>query len=1547
MNLVEFLQDLSLKGVKLWTEGGRLRIGGSQKVLTPDVTSQLQQYKTEILELLCQHPDTFNVYPLSYGQKALWFLWQLAPESHAYNVSLSVRICGAVDITAMEKVFQMLMERHPILRTTFPQRGSEPIQHVHQNQELDFLQIDASTWSEDQLKAKVVDAHQIRFDLETGPVMRVKWFTCSDKEHILLLTMHHIACDRWSFDILLQELPKIYQAQRSGIEISLLPLKHSYQDYVSWQRKILSSAQGEKLWSYWQQQLAGDLPTLDLATDKQRGPIQTYNGASYRFKLSKTLTEQVKKLAQREGVTFYTILLATFALLLHRYTGQEDILVGSPSLGRSQAEFAEIFGCFIDPVVIRANLSGNPSFKDFLKQVRQTVLEALTHQDYPFSLLVEKLQLHRDPSRPPIFQAFFALKQLQQSQDLLLLLENETEKNVDWGGMQLKPFEIPQQEGQFDLDFEIVESSSSVFGTFKYNTDLFEELTIERMAGHFQNLLSAIVGNPQQIVGELPLLSEAERHQLLIEWNHTESEYPIDQCIHQLFEEQVEKTPDALAVVFENHQLTYQQLNQRANQLARYLQSLGVGAERLVGICVERSIEMVVGILGILKAGAAYLPFDPDYPQERLSYMLHDSGVRILLTQESQREMLSSQQLEIVCLDTDWKNITAYSQQNLDTEVTSSNLAYVIYTSGSTGKPKGVTIEHRQVINFFTGIDDRIGNNSPGTWLALTTICFDISVLELFWTLARGFQVIIAPEQKKLFSSTTSKLQSLDKNIEFSLFYFASDSDQNSDQDKYKLLLEGAKFADRHGFSAIWTPERHFHQFGGLYPNPSVVSAAIAAITENIKIRAGSVVIPLHDPIRVAEEWAVVDNLSHGRVGISFATGWQPNDFILAPENYPQRKAVTLEAIETVRKLWRGETIKRRDGNGEAIEIKVLPRPLQSELPTWMTASGNPETFKLAGKLGVNVLTHLLGQTIEELGEKINLYRQAWREHGHSGNGHVTIMVHTYIGENLETVRQQVYQPLSDYLRSSLGLMKSIAVSMNQNPEDLSQADRDAMVTHAFNRYFETSGLLGTPEKCLQIINQLKAIDIDEVGCLIDFGVDVDAVISSLSYINTLKEDSNQKHISESDISSVSTQISKYNVSHLQCTPSLLKMLPDKMSSLKSLSKILVGGEELSVSLAKELSSVVSGEIYNMYGPTEATIWSTIHPVKNCDQKLSIGKPIINTQLYILDRNLQLVPIGVPGELYIGGNGLARGYLNRPELTKEKFIPNPFHNSKSERLYKTGDLVRYLPNGDIEYLGRIDNQVKVRGFRIELGEIEAVLNTHPQIQQAVVIATEETSGNKRLVAYVVLDEILTTQHLRQFLKQKLPEYMVPAVFITLDTLPLTPNGKLDRKALPAPDGVSQENEYVAPGTTIEKILTNIWQELLLKEKISIHDNFFEIGGDSILSIQLVSRAKNLGIQITAQQIFQNQTIAELAKVANTIVSAECEQGIVTGVALLSPIQHWFFSQNRKEAHHYNQSVLLEIPKNIKAEFLKKAVEQLLEHHDALRLRFSCVTSEYK
>ncbi len=1017
-----------------------------------------------------------------------------------------------------------------------------------------------------------------------------------------------------------------------------------------------------------------------------------------------------------------------------------------------------------------------------------------------------------------------------------------------------------------------------------YQTPLLSAEAIARIQHQFTSYLRNIIANMGRSAAEISLLSDDEYRQIVLAWNATQMDYPRHACIHHLFEKQVERTPDSVAVVFEDQEITYYELNRRANQLAHYLRKLGVGPDTIVGICMERSLNLIVGLMGIHKAGGAYLPLDPSYPADRIAFMVQDAGIPVLLTQQKLVADLPQHNAQVVSIDTDWPMIARESKDNPQVNVAPHHMSYLIYTSGSTGKPKGVMLEHRNVVNFFAGMDERLGT-TPGVWLAVTSLSFDISVLELFWTLTRGFKVVLYAEDRSMSAAAINNAYS-DQEIDFSLFYFASDEGENV-ADKYELLLEGAKFGDRHGFEAIWTPERHFYAFGGLYPNPSVASAAIAAITERIKIRAGSCVIPLHNPIRITEEWALVDNISKGRVGISFAAGWQPNDFVLMPENFADRKNIMFQNIEVVRKLWRGETVALPGPNGKEVNVRTLPRPIQPELPSWITIAGNPETFQMAGTKGFPILTHLLGQNIQELGEKLEIYRNAWREAGHPGKGYVTLMLHTFVGDDDDEVREIVRQPMKNYLRDALDLTEKAAWSFpafKQRAEStgkslrqmfegqtLSDEEKDAVLNFAFERYFETSGLFGTLETCLELVNKLKSININEIACLIDFGVDSKTVLNSLDPLNRLRELSNQKLRSAGDDYSIPTQIARHNVTHMQCTPSMASMLlinDDTRGAFKSLQKLMIGGEAFPVSLADELRQLVPGEIINMYGPTETCIWSSTFPVESDQRMIPIGTPIANTQMVILDRCLQPVPVGVAGELFIGGDGVARGYLNRAELTAERFVANPFSDNPNARMYRTGDLARYLPDGNIEFLGRNDFQVKIRGYRIELGEIEKLLDKHPAINKSVVIAREDVPGDKRLVAYFVPypNQNLTTSDLRDYLKDDLPEFMIPAHFVSMKEFPLTPNLKTDRKMLPAPDqaALTSETVYIAPESDIEEKIAAIWREVLNVSSVGMNDNFFDLGGHSLLTVEAHRRLKQvIESDLTVTDLFRFTTIRSL------------------------------------------------------------------------------------
>ncbi|TYT70381.1 amino acid adenylation domain-containing protein [Microcystis aeruginosa KLA2] len=1139
-----------------------------------------------------------TIYPLSPGQEAMWLIWKIAPESVAYNIFITAKIHAYLEIAVVNRVWQKIIEKHPILRTTYTSYEGKPVQQVNQQENFQVEVIDASDWREEQLVEKIYAIADHPFNLEKDSVLRVNLFTRSAAEHILLLTMHHIAGDMWSYDLLLSEFQALYpeeveqfsQQQTEAAPDSLNENK-TYANFLQWQAAMLSGTRGEKLWQYWQQQLAGELPVLNLLPDKPRPPVKTYEGASYIVKLDEQLIEKLRYLALASNTSLYQIMLTAFYVQLYRYTNQTDILIGSPMRGRTAKEFKEIVGYFSNLTVLRVSIQENATFTELLAQVSKIVRQAQKHQDYPFSLLVEKLQPQRDPSRSPFCQVSFTW----QAQTWCEQKENLSPSQEPM--LQMAPYLLGHQRGaDFDLSLMVMEAAETFQLNWQYNTDLFEDTTITPMAGHFVTLLESIVENPQQPVSLLPLLTQREQHQLLVEWNNTKAEYPSNKCIHQLFEEQVERTPDAVAVVFEGQQLTYNELNCRANQLAHYLQSLGVKPDTLVGICVERSLEMIVGLLGILKASGAYVPLDPDYPIERIIFMLEDAAVKVLLTQQELIDKLPEHQAQLICLDADWELISQFSQDNPITDVQATNLAYVIYTSGSTGQPKGVMLSHSNLSNHMFWMQETFPLTKTDRVLQKTPFSFDASVWEFYAPLLVGGQLLIA----------------------------------------------------------------------------------------------------------------------------------QPG--------------------------------------------------------------------------------------------------------GHTD---------------------------SDYL------LKTIA---------------------------------------------------------------------------------------------------QQQVTTVQLVPSLLQMLLEQggIENCQLLKRVFCGGEILPVALQEKLLSQLNVNLCNLYGPTECCIDVTFW---NCQremygQRIPIGRPISNTQIYILDSNLQSLPVGIPGELHIGGAGLARGYLNRPELTQEKFIPNPFSNYPDSRLYKTGDLARYLPDGNIEYLGRIDNQVKIRGFRIELGEIETVLKQHSQVQSSVIIDQEDTSGNKRLVAYIVpqKETTPTPNELRQFLKEKLPDYMIPSAFVIMESLPLTPNGKIDRRALPAPEqNYERTDKFILPRNPIEEILVTIWTEVLKVQQISINDNFFELGGHSLLATQLISRIRtNLSIEIPLRSLFAAPTIEELGQQIQQLQQEDLTLSAPPilprgeqSELLLSYAQTrlWFLDQLEPNSPFYNIPVALRLQGHLNQVALTQSLAEIIQRHEALRTNFVTVNGQ--
>ncbi|MTJ53551.1 amino acid adenylation domain-containing protein [Anabaena sp. UHCC 0253] len=1074
-----------------------------------------QKGKAAPAKIQPQSRDT-QTFPLSFAQQRLWFFSQLEPESSAYNIPAAIQLTGNLNVLALENSINQIVHRHHILRTNFQVINGEPVQMIRAETNLQTPIIDLQNIPENTRETEAIRLAKLEaekpFNLEKDLLLRVNLLRLSETDHVILFTMHHIISDGWSTGILIRELTTFYKAFDSNQKCNLPELPIQYIDFAVWQRQYLQGDILQTQLNYWKQQLSGNLPILELPTDRPRPAIQTDRGTSQSFTLFPSLTAALKNLSQQEEVTLFMILLAAFKVLLYRYTQQEDILVGTPIANRNRSEIEGLIGFFINTLVIRSDLEGNPTFQQLLTQIKKTTLAAYNHQDLPFEQLVEELQPERDLSHSSLFQVMF-------------ILQNAPTEVLHLPDLTLKPLQVEKKTANFDLTLSMLETETGLRGSLEYNTDLFDDDRITQMLAHFQTLLAEIVLYHQQNISELSLLTTSERQQILLARNHHQISIP-QQCIHQLFEAQVTKNPDAIAVVFEEKILTYRELNQRANQLANYLRKQGVKPEVLVGICLERSLELVVAVLGILKAGGAYLPIDPAYPQERLTYMLTDAQVSIILTQKQLLAVLPDENIQTICIDSDWQKITNESLENPLSQVNINHLAYVIYTSGSTGKSKGVMIEHRSLVNAYFAWEEAYKLTAITAHLQMASFSFDVFSGDLVRALCSGAKLVISPRQ---------------------------------------LLLE---------------PEKLYQ-------------------------------LMLQEKVECAE----------------FVPG---------------------------------------------------------------------------------VLRNLI--------------------------------------QYLEQTQQRL-----DFLKLLI-------------------CGSDSWYIQEYDKFCQYCG--------------------DKTRLINSFGL-TEATIDST------------------------------------------------------------------------------------YFETETT---NLSPVAK-DKLVPIGKPFTNTQIYILDQYLQPLPVGISGEIYIGGAGLARGYLHKPELTASKFIPNRFCEETGSFLYKTGDLGRWLQDVNIELIGRIDNQVKLRGFRIELGEIEAILSKHPIVKEAVVIVREDHHKQQQLVAYIVsaladFNHINSTTF-QEFLKQQLPNYMIPSAFMILEFFPLTPNGKIDRRALPKPEYQELQTAFVAPQTQTELTLAQIWAEILKVEKVGINDNFFELGGNSLLTTKLMLKIQStLQIDFPLRLLFESPTIASLAVYLDKIIKSE-------------------------------------------------------------------------
>ena len=1212
--LLAYLQSLD---VKLWAEDERLRYRAPKGVLTPTLRAELAAHKEEMLILLRQaqsspQPGALPIlsqassrphdgaWPLSFAQQRLWFLDQLENGSPFYNVPMAVRLQGTLSVAMLERSLNEVVRRHETLRTTFPSIEGSPAQRVSPTQRVGIPIVDLTSLLENEREAQVQrlanEEAVFPFDLTRGPLLRARLLRVEEGESVLLLSTHHIVSDGWSVNVLLRELSAHYLAFASG-KPSLLPeLSIQYVDYTLWQRQWLSEDVLQTQLSYWQAHLRGAPLVLKLPTDRPRPAVLTYHGARHVFTLPKGLSEDLNTLSQREGVTLFMTLLAAWQTLLWRYSGQDDLLVGTPIANRSHAHLEDLIGFFVNTLVLRGDLSGDPSFSTLLRRVREACLEAYAHQDLPFEHLVETLQPQRDLSHTPLFQVLF-------------ILQNVPTQTFEFPGLRLRSLDIERATAKFDLSLSLRETGSGLMGVLEYNTDLFEADTIARMAAHWQRLLEGVVADPQLPLSRLPLLTWPEQQQLLVEWNTTRQEYQEECCLHQLFEAQARRSPEAIAVVYEDEQLTYGELNRRANQLAHYLQSRGVQPEACVGLCLPRSLEMVIAVLGILKAGGAYVPLDSEAPTERLAYMVRIAELHLLLTyttlplppQDTPATLLFSRQI--------WRMLEEQPVTNPIVALASSNLAYIVYTSGSTGRPKGVLSTHGGAVNFLRGLLSLYRLSREMTGLQIPPLTFDASVRDTFGTLLAGGRLVLMHPQE------------------------------------------------------------------------------------------------IKDPRRI-----------------------------------------------------------------------------------------------------------------------------------------------------LTLLRQQ-------------------------------------RVTHL-----------------LSIVSSFLRVLLDAA--------------------ETLDEE-----------------------------------------SIPSLQLLLTSGEQLPLSTVARARQAFSPqvEVVNQYGPTEATMTTTYYRLPawmnlaehEAEHALS-GRPIPNMQIYLLDQHFNPVPQGVPGEVYLGGVGLARGYLGQADETAAKFLPHPFSTRPGARLYRTGDLARYRANGVLEYLGRLDQQLKIRGNRVEPAEVERLLEQYTGIKQAIVLGREEHPGAFQLVAYLLAEPghaLPDLKALRDYLQRHVPEYMQPAHFVALEAVPLTPHGKLDRQALAALEAVEIKGEgaFVAPRTPIEEILAALWADLLRQEQVGIHDNFFELGGHSLLATRLISRMHAVFKQeIPLRLLFEAPTIAGLLQRVEQLSPADPALALPPLVPMpreeLLPLSFaqqrlWFLDRLKPGTSTYNLPVVIRLQGTLNLDAFERSLAELIRHHDILRTRFVLVDGQ--
>ncbi|MGW4492361.1 amino acid adenylation domain-containing protein [Streptomyces sp. NPDC004376] len=1263
--------------------------------------------------------DVEDAYPLSNLQSGIVFHAGYEGETSVYRVVTSVRVELPFDEDALRRALARVFRRHPALRTSFHLSGfSEPLQLVHRDVDIP-LEVHAdlgtvhSSAQGASLRQWAERAKFHEFDLSAAPLLSFSVHLLGADAFQLGVVEHHVVLDGWSDGLMFHEIIAQYRAALASEDLWLPDVPSTFRQFVAAERAAVKSPEHRAFW-------AEELDGAQSTPLPDKAPTGHGDGSEHRrydVTVDAVVGARLAQIARRAQLPLKSLLTAVHVAVLQRVCPGDEVLTGVISHARLDEDGGDaVIGVFLNTLPLRMDARG-VTWLELAGKVQAHTERTFPHRGYPYGRIKsDHSDLHLDS-----YVNFMDFHQEQGAGSAPLdgfgIAETEFPLSVN--------FMTSRQRGGFDLWLDC-------------DTTRLQPDFCERLAGYYGRALAELAAQPEAQADAIELRGEGELR-LLQSWNATAQPYEAATTVHGLIERQVLRSPESVALAHRWAELSYEAMDERANQLAHHLMELGVRRGNLVGVSLRRGTDMVIALLGVLKAGAAYVPLDPAFPASRLKNIAADASLVYLITGPGAPEEVRAP--KTVDLVGDAPVIAALPKTRVDVPVDGDDLAYVIYTSGSTGQPKGTAIRHRNVVNFFTGMDGTVGCGQDDVMLAVTSISFDISVLELLWPLSCGAKVVIAGE--RIIKNLTPAAREIDRAVNFSLFFFAA-SARGSNRDGYRLILDAARYADTHGFEAVWTPERHFHEFGGLYPNPAVMSAALATITQRVALRCGSVVAPLHDSVRMAEEWSLVDNLSNGRIGMAFAPGWNSNDFVFFPDNYPVRKQRMVEQLAEFRRLWHGEAVQRVGGSCELVDVRIFPAPVQDDPPIWLTSVGTIQTFEQAGAAGVNVLTHLLGQSPRDLADKISAYRRAREKHGHPGRGQVTVMVHAFMSGDADEAKQRARGPFRDYLRSSTELWRTLFATTGQEmPENGAEEYLEPVLDMAVERYFETSGLFGSPDSCADLIRTLSDVGVDEVACLVDFGLDTEDVLSSLTWINRLRE----AHQEEADESghSLTELCKRHSVTLFQGTPSLLSAVvtePDSLAALRGTRALLVGGEAFPSGLAERLlHALPHSRVLNMYGPTETTIWSTSHELTAEDAAgsgIPIGRPIANTEVRVVGNDGALVPLGVEGELWIGGAGVAAGYVGRPELTTNRFVQA---DDAGEPFYRTGDRVRWRGDGSLEFLGRVDRQVKILGHRVEPDEVESVLSRHPEVDAVAVVAVSGEAGIE-LVAYVAPTDAL-------------------------------------------------------------------------------------------------------------------------------------------------------------------------------------------------------------